>query len=312
MKLEVSYYEIIKNLKKEMLITIINKFHAFCEVFNYPMAVEVNKLKKEDIINYLVDKQKVYLKFIIESLDYKTFKTLKKLSKKKINNTTSNDWNVLSTYGLVTNESIGKDTFILLKKYVSQKSAVKRVKENSKIYAIAEGIIVAYGVLPLDDFKKLLGNEENYKLVWLHASLNYEINEDKVISKKLSNKRKINKYCRDKNLKEFGVTDFRRLGEETYHHYNRQYKKLMHEIKSNYIFRKHDIMFLDSVVIIPYLYNNSSDEKEAAEALDATIEKYFEISRINLKNDIITKIKELKKSFPMWELRGYTISEVEK
>ena len=70
-------------------------------------------------------------------------------------------------------------------------------------------------------------------------------------------------------------------------------------------------MFLDTNIIIPYLYNNLAMEQEAQENLNKNIDYYFEYANQKLKAKIINEVVELKKEFPIWEKRGFSIVEDE-
>ena len=73
MKLDWTYQDLLKKLKKEEINKAVNYFHALCQIYDYPVACEMTNNKKEDLVNYLVDKQNIYLKFIVQSLDLEDF-----------------------------------------------------------------------------------------------------------------------------------------------------------------------------------------------------------------------------------------------
>ena len=82
MKLDWTYQDLLKKLKKEEINKAVNHFHALCQIYDYPVAIDMANNKKEDLVNYLVDKQNIYLKFVVQSLDLEDFKALKKIGKK--------------------------------------------------------------------------------------------------------------------------------------------------------------------------------------------------------------------------------------
>ena len=69
-------------------------------------------------------------------------------------------------------------------------------------------------------------------------------------------------------------------------------------------------MFLDEVIIIPYLYNNVKDEIIALDNLSNNMDMYFEFTHNNLKKRIISYIQKIKEDFPIWEYHGKSINEV--
>ena len=44
------YIDLLKKLKKEEILKIVNLFHQYCLFYDYPIAEEINKEKKENII----------------------------------------------------------------------------------------------------------------------------------------------------------------------------------------------------------------------------------------------------------------------
>ncbi len=312
MSTKIKYQDLLKKLTKTELNKIVNLYHNYCEIYDYPIACQITKETKEEIINYLVDMQKNFLTFSISSLDETDFKILKKISKKKVL-IVSNEFlkNFLTNNKLIINDTLANDIWEEMRKLVKSKRIKKQVKANSQIYLLSQGIITAYGVLKLDTFKSLLPDEASFNLVKLYPKKNFRVEKDKVVAQELKNKKKIAAYLKNKDLKEFSFKDFINLGNITYHHHNKNYQKLIKLIKSNYLFQKSDIMFLDKVIIIPYLYNNRAFENEALAMLNQNIDEYFEFASDKLKNKLITEIKLIKKEFPMWEYRGKSLCEVD-
>lgn len=303
------YEDILKKLKKEELVGMVDYFHKFCEVYNYPIADEIKKYKKEEIVSYLVDKEAVYLKFIIQSLNNEDYELLKKIDKKNrtINNQKLKDY--LISCRIIVNDTMADDVYENIKNILKSKKVKKNILKNTKLYNLGTGIIVAYGVIDYEKFKKIIGNEENLKLLELYNHCNYKIVDNKVVASELNNKTKINKYYKANILKDFKYQEFRTLGNQTYHHQFKTYQKLVHILKKNYVFQKSDISFLDNVIIIPYLYNNTKMEEDAKKTLNKNIDRYFEFANDKLKQKLITKICQLKKDFPIWEYRGRSIKE---
>ena len=50
MKIEGQYSDYLKKLKKDEINLIIDKFHELCIIYNYPVADETLKTKKEDLM----------------------------------------------------------------------------------------------------------------------------------------------------------------------------------------------------------------------------------------------------------------------
>ena len=139
---------------------------------------------------------------------------------------------------------------------------------------------------------------------------NYKLTKEKVISNEISNKTKINKYLDNTVYKEFKNKELIQLARLTYHHSFKSYKKLIRTLKSNYIFKKEDISYVDTEIIIPYLYNSLAEEKKASKELLKTVDEQFEFNNEKLKDKIITLITEIRNNFPLWEYRGFSKSEV--
>ncbi|MEG0794754.1 MAG: hypothetical protein RSG95_03050, partial [Bacilli bacterium] len=138
---------------------------------------------------------------------------------------------------------------------------------------------------------------------------NYFIKNGAIISTKLNNKKRINKYLKSNVIKNFTKYELINLGNTTYHHGMKSYKKLIKTLKRNYVFKNHDILFVDNKIIIPYLYNSLNDEETARVNLEITISNYFEFNNEKLKELMLTKIIEIKKNFPLWEYRGFSREE---
>ncbi len=295
-----SYLELIKSLKKEELLKIVNLFHQYCLIYNYPVSITISKAKKEDIINYIFAKLDIYVKCIIMSMDTIEFKQLKKTKEYYIPT-------FIDNY-LIINNILTLDVKKIINKYLKNKKVVAKVKANRKIYNIASGIMICYGALKTTTFKELIG-EEAFLLVAIRKNSNYTILDDKIIVNKLTNKRKINKYVKNLNIRKFSKSEYEKIGKNTYHHSFNAYKKLIKVLKSNYLFKQKDISFLDQVIIIPYLYNNTKEESLAFNNLNQIIDNYFEFGTSKLKERIISSIKLIKEEFPLWEYRGKSLKE---
>lgn len=303
--------EYLSKLKKEELIDLVNHFHMLCEVNDFHKAIEIEKEKKEFILDYLVDLYSKYVKFFISSLDNEDYNLLKKIIKKSSILSIDNKFlKYLNDSKILFANEMPKETKSLIKKYINNKKIVKDIRNNEKYYNIAKGIILAYGVIDINRFKELIGSYKYYLLISNYYKKDYIIQNDRVVSNKLSNKKKINKYYKDKDIKEFSKKDYLNLGKNIYHHDIKSYKKLIKILKKNYIFKNYDIIFVDKMIVTPYLYNSLSDEKLARENLEQAIDNYFEFHNQKLKDMMLNNIIKIKKEFPLWEYRGKSSSEV--
>ena len=198
---------------------------------------------------------------------------------------------------------------VTIKRIMKQTKTKKLIDYNNKIYQVINGVVIAYGTTYLDALENIIG-KENLLLVKLNPMKNYSLDNNYIHYQELKNKRKINSLNKNKDKRTFTLKEYQRLGNNTYHHTNRYYKKLISILKSNYNFKKSDIMFLDDVIIIPYLYNNTKDEIAALDSLSNNMDTYFEFTHNNLKKRIINYIQKIKGDFPIWEYHGKSINEV--
>ena len=303
--------EYLKKLKKEQLVEMINYFHLLCEVNNYPKGIDITKQKKEFLIDYLVDLHDKFVKFFVMSLDMEDYELLKTMVKKSsVLDIDSSFIRYLNDIHILYENEIPSETYELLKKNLKSKKVVKSIKENEKYFKLSSGIILAYGVVDINYFKSIINSLKYELLISNYYKKDYIIQNDRVVSNKLSNKKKINTYYKDKDIKEFSKKDYLNLGKNIYHHDIKSYKKLIKILKKNYIFKNYDIIFVDKMIVTPYLYNSLSDEKLARENLEQAIDNYFEFHNQKLKDMMLNNIIKIKKEFPLWEYRGKSSSEV--
>ena len=292
------YKKHLNSLKKEELLDLVSLYNEY----NH-LNKDITKLKKNEIISYIIENINKYISFVITTMDKNTFKLMKKNIKddKVIQ--------YLNNYKLVIKDNIPDDILVIIKKIIKQKKTKNIIAYNDKIYYVINGIIIAYGTIYLDELENIIG-KENLLLVKVNPLKNYELANDYIHYQSLKNKRKINSLNKNKDKRTFTLKEYQKLGNSTYHHTNRYYKKLINILKSNYNFKKHDIMFLDEVIIIPYLYNNVKDEIIALDNLSNNMDMYFEFTHNNLKKRIISYIQKIKEDFPIWEYWGKSINEV--
>lgn len=315
--------ELIANLNKNKLNEIVKNIHEIFDVFDIPKNPNIEKRKKEEIINYISEKIAEYLKCFIMLLDESDYEILKTiiLKPKKVNEkflVDNKDFiNTLLEKNILfkgDDLEISNEVNAALRSYLKDKQIIKKVQKTNYLYNAAAGIIVAYGVVDSSFFKKIVENIDENALDKLkyYNKKEYVIDSKKVISTKLTNKKKINSYLKNKKYKEFSNEELASLGNMKYHHSIKEYKKLIKMLKNNYVFKNSDITYIDSVVIIPYLYNSINEEETANKNLEETIIKLFEFKGDKLKNRMIQEIKVIRDVFPIWEYRGYTKNEVEK
>lgn len=316
-----NYKEYLDALTKNNLIIIVKNYHIICDIYNIDKGQNIEKKKKKDIIDYIVDNLETYLRHFVMLFDLSDFELLKEIIKnnKKLTDSFLVDNrnfinNLLDNMFIFQKENLELplDIFELLKVIINDKNILKEIRKNNNIYLLGSGIVIAYGVIDIDYFNEIVNNIDEKSLLKLnyYYKKNYLIDNKKVISTKLSNKQKINKYLKDKNYKLFKNREFLELGKTQYHHNIKSYKKLIKILKNNYVFKNNDIMYIDEFIVIPYLYNSLNEEEVAKKELIATVEKLFEFKGEKLKNKMLEEILKIRNDFPIWEYRGYTKNEV--
>jgi len=306
------YSKYLNNLKKEDLINIINDYNILMDLYQKP-KLEYKKLKKDKLVKLITDNKKEYIKCIIMSLDLKDFTILKELVSNEYLNKERDLVKYLENKKILWREDslvIPNDLLTDIKDIIKQKEVLKEIKHNDKLYKTANGMIIAYGVVDIKKFTSIVGENNLPKLEYYYHK-DYIIETKQVISNKLTNKKKISKYFKDKKYKEFSNKDFINMANCTYHHGIKAYKKFIKMLKSHYVFKNSDIEFVDSNVVIPYLYNSINEEEIASKKLEETIISLFEFKGDKLKIKILEEIKKIRNDFPLWEYRGYTKNERE-
>lgn len=312
--------DILKTKKKEELINIINDYNKLVKIYAKE-EIEINKKsKKEDLINKIINIKEEYIQMIVCSLDIEDFEILKSLLSNKIS---------ISNYESFCNYLNSKEVFIqecsfelidnnknILEEMIKSKEVNNYIKKWNRIYKVVEGIIVAYGVVDINYFKNIIKKleDENKVLDKLeyYYKRSYTINDKMLVSNKLSNKKRIDKYYKDNKYKEFSIKDFESLGNNLYHHNIKAYKKFIKMLKNNYVFKKRDIEYVDKKIVIPYLYISLNEEEKAAKNLEKRILESFEFNKDRLKNNMLSEITKIRNEFPLWEYRGHTKMEENK
>lgn len=304
--------EYLEKLSKRELIAIINSFHVLSDLNNEQRSSTITGEKKDILIDYLIDYYPKYIKYIIKLLDKDDYGSLIKMIKKSSIIGIDNEFlKYLNNKYILFNNEMDKDTYNNINKIIKKKSLKRKLIENQKYYNLAKGIIIAYGVININKFREIINNDYYNKAIELYYKKDYIIDDKKAYSNNLTNKKRINEYLKNADIKEFKQKEFISLGNNKYHHSIKSYKKLLKILKRKYIFKNYDIMFLDNFIIAPYLYSSLNEEEKVNNNLNEVIDKYFEFNNTNLKSVIIKNISEVKKEFPLWEKRGKSLKEVE-
>ncbi|MBD8924185.1 hypothetical protein EGR52_12465 [bacterium] len=313
---EISYEEYLKSLKKDELNSIVANYNKLCSIYGFK-KLENKKLKKEALVNEILECLNDYLKGVIMSLDKDDFEAIKSILKNNNNevlNQYKNLINYLKSLKIIyqsDNLQISKEILEVIKKLIKDKEVANYIKENDYLYKLSEGIIIAYGVIDLNDFKEIIKHEYIIDLLDFYYKKDFDITDEMLLSKKLTNKKRINKYYKDKDYQQFSLKDFLALGNNSYHHSIKAYKKFIKMLKNNYVFKKRDLDFVDINVVIPYLYNSLNEEEIASKNLEDTVISLFEFKGEKLKQKMLQEIKLIRKDFPLWEYRGHTKNEKE-
>lgn len=315
----INYIEYLKKLKKEELIKIINDYNKLCDIYKEE-KLDNTKAKKDKLVNDIVNIKDKYLKYLIMSLDLNDYNNLKEVLKK---NTTKvlNEHKELINY-LKDKYVIFQEDNLVIPNDLNYKACFKNkeitnyVKKWSRIYDLVNGMIIAYGVISEDYFSFVTSGIENKEEILpkldFYYKKEYIIDDTKIVSTKLSNKKRINKYFKDNNYKNFTNKEYVEMGKNIYHHNIKVYKKFIKILKNYYVFKNKDIEFVDENIVIPYLYNSLNEEDIAYKRLEETIENLFEFKSEKLKNKMLQEISKIRNEFPLWEYRGFTKMEVNK
>ena len=306
-------------LKKDELIKIITDYNKMCEIFD-ETKIEDTKSKKDVLVEKINEIKNKYLKYLIMSLDLKDYESLKNILKKN-DTKTLNEHKELINYFIDKHIIFQKDNLevpndLEFKRCFKNKDILKYVKKWNRIYDLANGIIIAYGVVSKKYFSFIIsGIEEKDKIISkleFYYKKEYIIEDKMIVSTKLSNKKRINKYFKDNNYKCFTNKEYVEMGKNIYHHNIKSYKKLIKTLKNFYVFKNKDIKFIDDNIVIPYLYNSLNEEDIANKNLEETIISLFEFKGDKLKNKLLQEISKIRNEFPLWEYRGFTKMEVNK
>ena len=315
------YEDYLKKMSKEKLLGIVTDYNKFSTIYGKE-SINVNKKdKKEDVIKVIGEIKEDYFKYLVMSLDLEDFAVLKQLVTKKVNNDYLNAFKNCIEYfiakAIVFQENdlmLAWDTKDMLKKIIKDKEVVKEIKKSNRLYKLVDGIIVAYGVVSRKYFDMIMDKEEEKEQIIEkldnYYKKEYVIDNKKIMSNKLSNKKRINSYVKNDKYKMFTNKEFIEMGNNNYHHGIKCYKRFIKMLKNNYVFRNSDIEYVDKNIVIPYLYNSLNEEEIAKKNLEDTVTKLFEFKGDKLKQKMLEEIMKIRDEFPLWEYRGFTKLEV--
>lgn len=312
----INYKEYLNKLKKNELVNIINDYNKLCDIYGFTKIDDMAS-KKSVLVNLINDVKDEYIKAIIMSLDVKDYNALKELIKKsnieKLNNNKNLINYLLDKHVLWQKDKLEISKDVDLNNIFKDKTIKKHIDYWSNVYKFVDGIIIAYGVVDINYFNKLINNVKEkdnvLNMLEFYYKKEYIISNTKIVSNKLTNKKRIDKYYKDKKYKEFTTKEYIELGNSKYHHNIKAYKKFIRILKNYYVFKKKDIEFVDINIVTPYLYNKINEEELAKNTLEETIVKLFEFKSDRLKIKMLKEIEKIKLEFPLWELRGYSIKE---
>ena len=311
----------LKELSKNQLIDLICDYNKLACIFDDETISYNNKEKKDKLINKILDIKNKYIKYIIESLDLEDYNILKRLILKKVKNDFFNINRSFINY-LVDkkilfqkdNLEIPSDIYMLLKSFLKNKNVYSYIKIWNRIYKLVDGIIIAYGLVDRNYFDIIISGivdkEKIVPKIDFYYKKEYIIDDKKIMSSKLSSKKRIDSYYKNNKYKMYSNKEYVAMGNNSYHYSIKSYKKLIKMLKSNYVFKNDDIKFVNNNIVIPYLYNSLNEEDIAKKNLEETITTLFEFKGEKLKHKMLEEIMKIRCEFPLWEYRGFTKIEV--
>lgn len=315
-----NYIIFLQKLTKEKLQSIIDDYNQLSNIFNFD-KVDTKKMKKNDIISKIIEIKEEYLRYFVMSLDKQDYEILKNCLSRKVKNDYLNEKRDFIKYmlnkNLIFQEDnliIPRDIYMCLINLLKEKEISKYIEKWDRIYKLVDGIIIAYGAIDRKYFDIIISGIEDNQLIIpkleYYYKKDYAIDNKKIVSLKLTNKKRINNYLKNTNYKMFKNSDFVAMADSKFHHNIKSYKKFIKMLKSNYIFKNNDIKFVDQKIVIPYLYNSLNEEEIAKNNLIDTITTLFEFKSDKLKNKMLEEIVKIRDEFPLWEYRGFNKSEV--
>lgn len=304
------FLDYLNKLKVKELSKILEDYNLICKIYKWE-EVEYNNLKKKELIK-LIDKIKLdYIKGIVSLLNKSDYDNLGLLLKNK-NVDFLNECRDLINY-LTSKHILWLDDGVKFPEDISLKEIVKSSKksvyESDYLYTLIDGIMIAYGVVDLKYLDSLVKIDNYLDMLEFNYHKDYYINKDMLVSKKLSNKKRIERYYKDNNYCHYTLREFVLMGKSLYHHEIKAYKKFIKMLKTYYVFSNKDIKFIDEKVVIPYLYNSINEEEIAYKNLEDIITELFEFKGRKLMDKMLLEIVKIRNYFPLWELRGHRKEE---
>ena len=206
LEIGINYKEYLTKLKKEELVKIITIYNKLCDIFECE-KISDTKSKKDILINNIVNVKDNYLKYIIMSLDLKDYEDLKKILKKNDTKTLNEHKELINylkdCFIIFQNDNLEVPNDLDFKNCFKNKEIQNYVKKWNRIYDLANGVIIAYGVVSKEYFSFITSGTEDKEIVIpkldFYYKKDYKIEEKMLVSIKLSSKKRINKYFKDKN-----------------------------------------------------------------------------------------------------------------
>lgn len=304
------FVDYINKLKIKELNKILEDYNLICKIYKME-EVEYSNLKKKELVK-LIDKIKLdYIKGIVSLLNKNDYDNLVLLLKNN-NIDFLNECRGLINY-LSSKHVLWLDDGIVIPQDINLKEIVKssknEVTKSDYLYTLIDGIMIAYGVVDLKYLDSLVKVDNYLDMLEFNYHKDYLLNKDMLVSKKLSNKKRIERYYKDNNYCSYTLKEFVLMGKSLYHHEIKAYKKFIKVLKTNYVFTKKDILFIDEKVVIPYLYNSINEEDIAYKNLEEVIGELFEFKGRKLMDKMLLEIVKIRNYFPLWELRGHRKEE---
>lgn len=304
------FVDYISKLKVKELNKILEDYNLICKIYKME-EVEYTNLKKKELVK-LIDKIKLdYIKGIISLLNKSDYHNLILLLKNN-NIDFLNECRDLINY-LSSKHVLWLDDGLVIPQDINLKEIVKGSKKNiyetDYLYTLIDGIMIAYGVVDLKYLDSLVKIDNYLDMLEFNYHKDYLLDKDMLVSKKLSNKKRIERYYKDNNYCHYTLREFVLMGESLYHHEIKAYKKFIKMLKTYYVFSNKDIKFIDEKVVIPYLYNSINEEDIAYKNLEEVITELFEFKGRKLMDKMLLEIVKIRNYFPLWELRGHRKEE---
>ena len=219
---EVLYVDYLSCLKINEITDILNDYNKLCDIYNGKKVV-INKQDKMSLIKQVLMIRDIYLRYFIMSLDYDDYLSLKTIISNNYDLEFVKKNKEFVRYLSLKKVLFQKDTLelivdmvLLIKDILRSRKMVNYIKKQDKYYKIAEGIIIAYGVIDRKNFEALCPIDIN--ILNYYYKKDYVIESRVVINKKLLNQSRIQKYMDFGGYKKFSKNDYYLMSSLKYHH----------------------------------------------------------------------------------------------